>query len=156
MKTLAKSRGGKCLSSVYVNANTYLTWQCCCGKTWKAVPGNIKHGTWCPKCGYEKMWEKRFRPSLETAKELAISKSMIFLSSFYKTSKTKYLWQCPNGHEFSSTYSNVKSGKGCPYCSRFVKEEQCRFIFEQLMNRPFPRRRVDGYELDGQKLNRIC
>ncbi len=50
MKILAASRGGKCLSSFYKNANTKLKWQCVRKHTWETTPGKIKWGTWCPKC----------------------------------------------------------------------------------------------------------
>lgn len=50
MKTLAVSRGGKCLSSSYKGANIKLKWQCGKKHTWEATPGKIKWGTWCPVC----------------------------------------------------------------------------------------------------------
>lgn len=50
MQNLAKNRGGKCLSTKYINANTHLKWICDKGHIWNATPGHVKHGTWCPKC----------------------------------------------------------------------------------------------------------
>lgn len=50
MRELAKSRGGVCLSTSYINANSHLKWQCSEGHQWKATPGHIKDGTWCLKC----------------------------------------------------------------------------------------------------------
>ena len=48
---IAKSRGGLCLSTNYVNAHRKLTWQCKEGHIWEATPGAIKYGRqWCPKC----------------------------------------------------------------------------------------------------------
>lgn len=63
MKELAKSRGleetgkqGKCLSNRYINTQTHLEWQCGkCRYIWKAMPCNIKSGTWCPNCSKGKM-----------------------------------------------------------------------------------------------------
>lgn len=149
MQQIARQKEGRCLSAVYTNSSTPLVWQCSCGNVWKATPESVKSGRWCPSCGAKKGWTKRKRPTIKTLKTLARARSMRLLSSTYETAKTKYLWQCPNGHKFEATYSNVKCGKGCPYCHRFVKEEQCRFIFEQLTQQEFPRRRIDGFELDG-------
>ncbi|MDO9537231.1 MAG: zinc-ribbon domain-containing protein, partial [Thermoplasmata archaeon] len=54
MKKLAKDRGGKCLSTEYVNALTKLRWRCKNGHEWEARPNNIKYGRWCPICGNAK------------------------------------------------------------------------------------------------------
>ena len=50
MQSLAKERGDKCLSNKYVNNLTNLNWECIKGHTWKAKPGQVKRGSWCPKC----------------------------------------------------------------------------------------------------------
>jgi hypothetical protein len=47
---LAESRGGKCLSTVYKNDMTKITWQCSEKHVWDATPNNIKRGKWCPIC----------------------------------------------------------------------------------------------------------
>ena len=50
MIELAESRGGKCLSDEYINAQTHLEWECAEGHSWFAVPNTVKQGTWCPEC----------------------------------------------------------------------------------------------------------
>jgi len=50
MRDLAKSRGGDCLSEVYVNMNTKLLWECAKGHIWHAVPNSILQGHWCAVC----------------------------------------------------------------------------------------------------------
>lgn len=47
---LAAKKNGLLLSKQYVTIDTPLKWQCAEGHKWLATPGNIKHGTWCPKC----------------------------------------------------------------------------------------------------------
>lgn len=44
MQELADSRGGKCLSSEYVNVDTHLEWECSEGHTFQATPDNVKRG----------------------------------------------------------------------------------------------------------------
>jgi Zn finger protein HypA/HybF involved in hydrogenase expression len=49
---IAKQRGGKCLSTEYVNTKAPMSWECnTCSTVWVANLGNIKNrGTWCPQC----------------------------------------------------------------------------------------------------------
>ena len=50
MKVLARRRGGKCLSNIYVNNHSKLDWECFNGHKWSAMPANIVKGNWCPEC----------------------------------------------------------------------------------------------------------
>ena len=60
MRTIAKDRGGKCLSKKYVNARTKLKWQCGEFKhVWYAIPDSVKRGSWCPICGRRKASQTR-------------------------------------------------------------------------------------------------
>ncbi len=77
MRDIANSRGGFCLSNIYINANTHLKWKCKFGHIWNAVPAQIKKGHWCPTCNqcvgericrryFEKIFNSKFlkvRPS---------------------------------------------------------------------------------------------
>jgi len=48
---IAEKRGGKCLSTEYINLETNMLWQCKLGHKWKAMLGNVKgKSSWCPKC----------------------------------------------------------------------------------------------------------
>ena len=55
MQELAASKGGKCLSKVYVDSHTKLTWECSQGHAWDAKPNNVSNGTWCPICSKGKV-----------------------------------------------------------------------------------------------------
>lgn len=48
--SFAKQHGGICLSKEYINARTKLKFQCQNGHVWNVLLGNIRQGTWCPKC----------------------------------------------------------------------------------------------------------
>lgn len=50
MHLTAEQRNGKCLSQIYVNNYSKLTWQCNVGHVWQAKPNNIRNGQWCPIC----------------------------------------------------------------------------------------------------------
>ena len=49
---MAESKGGKCLSLIYINSLTPMKWYCDkCEYEWKAHFNSIKNiNTWCPKC----------------------------------------------------------------------------------------------------------
>ena len=49
----AQARGGRCLSTTYVNVASPLIWECDRGHTWRAALGSIRvSGTWCPECAH--------------------------------------------------------------------------------------------------------
>ena len=52
MRELAKKKGGKCLSTHYIDSKTHLEWECEHGHRWKAAPRHIKSGSWCPECAH--------------------------------------------------------------------------------------------------------
>ena len=54
MQELAKSRGGKCLSIMYVSSQTKIGWECKDGHTWDAIPSSITKGSWCGICAHKK------------------------------------------------------------------------------------------------------
>ncbi len=55
MQKLAKSRGGKCLSEEYIDANTRLRWRCAEGHEWMTTASSVKNnGSWCLWCARKK------------------------------------------------------------------------------------------------------
>ncbi|MFC1483191.1 hypothetical protein ACFL56_02910 [Candidatus Margulisiibacteriota bacterium] len=119
MDVLAESRGGKCLSTKYINARTKLKWQCEKGHEFEMRPKEVKIGQWCPECS-----NKKKGPGKLTIKEmhiLAKSKKGKFLSKIYLGSAIKHIWQCEKGHIFKKTPSSVKIGFWCTQCSGMAK-----------------------------------
>ncbi|MHA1784097.1 MAG: zinc-ribbon domain-containing protein [Candidatus Helarchaeota archaeon] len=110
MQDLARSRGGKCLSTHYVNARTKLTWQCKEGHVWKTSPTVIKKGSWCPECHGGK--------KLTAMHDLAARRGGKCLSTEYINSTCKLTWQCERGHVWKASSSKIKGGSWCPTCAR--------------------------------------
>lgn len=54
MRSIAVSRGGKCLSKKYVNSQTKLKWRCSKGHVWEAIPASVRQGRWCRRCAAKK------------------------------------------------------------------------------------------------------
>jgi hypothetical protein len=120
MQVLAENIGSRCLSKIYVNSHTKLTWECSDGHQWKARPVDIKRGHWCPVCAKEKKGASQ-RLDIEAMERIAKLKGGKCLSSSYKNSKTKLLWECSNGHQWETAPSNVCQGHWCPVCAGNVK-----------------------------------
>lgn len=50
MRKIATERGGKCLSSDYLNNRSRLMWRCPKGHEWEAIANSVRRGSWCPVC----------------------------------------------------------------------------------------------------------
>ena len=124
----AISRGGKCLSTEYINARTYMEWKCKeeSHKPWWACFDLVKNGgNWCPTCaGNDKL-------TLEECQELAISRGGKCLSTEYKNKETRMQWKCKEESHMPwfATFGTVKNGgTWCPTCSGHDKLtlEECQ------------------------------
>jgi hypothetical protein len=116
MYTLAKLRGGVCLSAEYKNNHLKLTWRCDKDHIWKAGAGKIVSGQWCPVCRYDRVAEK-LRADIGELKKLAKSKGGELLSKEYVNALTPVKWKCKQGHEWSARYADVKHHSWCPVCA---------------------------------------
>lgn len=84
-----------------------------CGHEWRIR--NVCEQNWCPECA-----AKSRRKTLDDAKNLAISKGGICLSTEYVNNNTKMSWQCGVGHCWEATYNCIQN-HWCPYCSNHMK-----------------------------------
>ena len=128
MKQIAKERGGKCLSTEYINCFSKLLWECSEGHQWEAIPSGIKRGAWCPVCRY------RNKKSIDDLNELAKEQGGRCLSEKYKGMKAKYKWQCAKEHVWETTAVIIRDGHWCPRCSRKAVGKKSRLTIE-LMHR---------------------
>jgi hypothetical protein len=113
MNEIAKSRGGKCLSQVYVNYSTKLLFKCSKGHTWPTTPGSIKAGSWCPRCAGR-------HKTIEDMRELAESRGGRCLSDAYINAKTKLIWECSEGHAWPALPHSIQRGTWCPTCAKLA------------------------------------
>jgi len=113
MQTIAKSRGGKCLSKKYVNKSTKLEWECSKGHRWFASPNNVKNNnTWCDGCGGNK------KLTIEEMQAIAESRGGKCHSKNYIDANTKLRWECAEGHRWNAIPNSVKRGTWCGKCYR--------------------------------------
>jgi L-rhamnose mutarotase len=118
MQKIAMTRGGKCLSDVYVNSQTKLLWECIEGHQWEATPNKIKSGRWCPNCANcaNKLHGDSRRLSIEEMVQIAKDRSGRCLSQIYINNRTKLLWECSEGHRWEAVPAVVKKGHWCHVC----------------------------------------
>lgn len=119
IKNIAKEKGGKCLSKVYINYRTKLKFICHKGHIWYTAPNTIKRGAWCPYCAGVG------RYSLYKFKYLAELNGGKCLSNRYINLKTKLTFSCKLGHIFDLDldYLLYRRKTWCPICKdKLVKE----------------------------------
>lgn len=113
LQAAARRRGGRCLSTVYVNSYTPLEWQCARGHRWQAIPHSIRQGHWCKACAVDER-----RQGLELLSSLASSRGGRCVATSYRNSQTKVEWECGSGHRWSAIPNSVKRGSWCLECWR--------------------------------------
>jgi hypothetical protein len=157
LQDIAKSKGGKCLSTEYINDYTKYKFKCNVEthSAWEATASNIKYGFWCKECGYIKVSEARINPNgLQELQEIAKAKGGECLSTKYFGSHQLQQFRCIEGHEWPATSDSIKRGSWCPQCVNKT-EALIRHCLEVLFQYPFPQftpdwlkeynARLDGY-----------
>ena len=113
MQLLAKSFGGICLSSKYVNMHSKLRWRCEKDHEWEAEPNALRGGHWCPMCAGNK------KLTIEDMQKLALQHGGVCLSKIYINARTKLKWKCSKGHQWEATPDVVKNrGSWCMECKK--------------------------------------
>ena len=114
----AASKGGKCISEVYMNNRTKVRWECKLGHRWMARPKDVLNGgTWCPRCATNKS-----RLSLHQLQAHARKRGGKCLADAYRNNRTKVRWQCKLGHTWEATSDQVLNrGSWCPECARTTR-----------------------------------
>ena len=126
LQEIAEFKGGKCLSTEYINNHTKLQWQCKENHIWWASSRNIKYGKWCPKCARVQ------KLTIEEMQEIARSRGGKCLSTEYINCRNKLQWQCKEGHIWWTTSNTVKNGSWCPKCS--IKKGKTKDLITKKLN----------------------
>ena len=114
LKKIAQSKGGDCLSTVYLGHVYPLIFSCSNGHQWEARPNDIKRGSWCAICS--KAGGKR--KTIEELRDMFSDIGIRCISERYSNSKEKYLWKCEYSHQFNSRYDYLKEHRYCPICNQ--------------------------------------
>jgi thiol-disulfide isomerase/thioredoxin len=100
----ANRRGGRCLSTTYVNVERRLRWKCAVAHEWDATAASIRRGSWCPHCA------RNQKLRLEEMQQIAQERGGKCISKSYTNGRTNLVWECARGHCWKASPSNVKGG----------------------------------------------
>ena len=146
---------------VFKNSNNKFYFDCNnCNHTFETQISHItNYNQWCPYCCFpmhllckDENCMLCFNNSFASHKNIEYwsEKNKENPRDLSKNSNKKYWFKCKNNHDFDSALNNVNAGYWCPYCL-YKRENECKIIFERLLNKPFFKSRqiIKPYELDG-------
>ncbi len=132
LRKLAEDRGGKLLSTEYVNSRSHLLWECAEGHQWKTTARIIKNSNgWCPYCA------QRAKNTFETLNVIAHERGGKLISKEVQNNKFKLKWQCKFDHQWTMSPNAVSRGQWCPTCTQGIGERIVRTFFETYFDMPF-------------------
>ena len=118
MKAFAKKKGGKCLSSEYINKEAKLKWQCAEGHIWKVSSGNVRQGAWCRICSMKQNGLNRRKHSIAGLNKIVKAKGGKCLSGEkeFLNQYSRLTWQCAQGHKWQAASKSIIKGRWCRKC----------------------------------------
>ena len=129
MRYLARQHNGECLSQVYINTHTRLTWKCSDGHIFEATPTKVKMGRWCRVCAKKRVALSN-TTSMQEIHAIANSYNGKCLSEIYNPPE-KLKWECELSHIWEADLHNVKAGHWCPVCGH-KKSGRKRLSIEEM------------------------
>lgn len=111
LRQTAIDRGGRCLSKQYTNSDDKLRWECARGHRWTARVGNIRQGSWCPRCAH------RVRGTIESLREMATERGGRCVSRQWDDHANPVEFACAKGHRFHLHGPAIRTGVWCPTCA---------------------------------------
>ncbi len=118
LRSIARSRGGECLSPIFLGVEEKHQFRCAKGHTWWATASNVKARTWCPECKPDAIGSANRDPDgLRRMQRLAQERGGEFLSGTYLSVNHKCRWRCAQGHEWEAAPTDILKGTWCPSCS---------------------------------------
>ena len=126
-RQIASERGGRLLSTSYMNNRSGLDWECANKHTWKAALGVVKdRKQWCFQCaGFASL-------TIEILREDAIQRGGKCLSEKYLGSGIHHLWECGQNHQWWSKPTHIRQGSWCPICNQSRGERNCKNVLQRM------------------------
>ena len=149
LQEYAINKGGKLVSTEYINNITKMLWKCEKGHEWKANWGSIKNSnSWCAICA------RKAKPDIIELQNFAKSKKGKLLSTTYIDNSNKLLWECKETHQWEANWGHIKnSNTWCPECASFKTELRCKELLESKFGFTLTKTRFlydsKRYEWDG-------
>lgn len=118
LNDIAKSKGGRVLSSVYISSHTHIQVLDEEGNTFSILPYALKQGKWSPHTAQKRKAESLKKYTIQDLKDFAKSKNGQCISDSYIKTKTKYDWIDSKGRPFSMSWESVLAGQWSPHEKR--------------------------------------
>ncbi len=148
----AKSKGGKCHSTEYVNGHSDMKWECEKGHIFTSRFLNVKSQKhWCRQCMFIGK-----RLGIKSCQEWALALNGKCISEKYVNKDEKLEWECKEGHRWMASFGSLRNmGSWCPSCSnhesrsetlcREILEEETGFKWDKLHSKWLDKLELDGY-----------
>lgn len=142
MQEIARSRGGKCLSTEYHGGKHNLQWECADKHTWWASPTNVSSKkSWCPHCP-KHIGEEKCRYILKELLGRTFKKTRHIIKPYELDGYNKDLWLAFEYHgrqhyEFSKFFHGTKEKFEKQLKTDKEKMELCREKDIQLIVVPY-------------------
>ena len=125
MIQLAHSRGGRCVSTKYINNQTPIMWRCAKSHQWETKAAHVLAGSWCPYCSGR-------HKTIEDLNKHAATHEGRCCSKEYIGAKTNHEWECKYGHRWFATPTNVLRGSWCGKCwGKYITIQDCQKLARQ-------------------------
>ncbi len=118
----AREKGGKCLTENYTRCNDKFLFECENGHMFESQWSDMKsRDSWCKQCN---------SVSIEDLQKRAEERGGKCLSTEYKTTDDKYIWQCEKRHIWEATWVNVgyERATWCRQCLSLTKDKIDMFV----------------------------
>ena len=125
-QNVAKEHCGECVSTIFKDVHSKLTWKCSLGHKWDATFHHVQGGTWCPDCSWSKP------KTIEICCDMAAENDGYCLSTVYGNAFSPLTWKCANEHIWNTSYVSVYKGSWCPECSS-LKSQKALIDFIRLI-----------------------
>lgn len=118
VQLFVQNKGGKCISTTYVNRTSHLLIECEKGHQWNVTWDTLNKGHWCPICN-----EYYIPHAFEEIEQIVQSKkgSVILLtqnSDGYVRQLDRIRLTCEFGHQWETSVQCVRHGAWCHTCAR--------------------------------------
>jgi hypothetical protein len=125
LQSVAQSRGGRCLSDIYLGTAKKHKFECAQGHTWRTTAADIHLGRWCRICAVAEASERRrLHDGLERLQKVAKAKGGQCVSTEYTSSQLRYRFRCARGHEWDMDFHRAMHGSWCMECRHEDRRER--------------------------------
>jgi len=114
---IALDKGGKCLSTKYINGANKLKFECDKGHSFILTGIKIKTGRWCPECASKQKDDSK-RLMIERVQKAAKKHDGKCLSTRLVLASKKLKFECDKGHQWMASPYAIINGSWCIKCFR--------------------------------------